>query len=311
MANSGFGCVVAFAHKIVLIGGAGYIGSYIYKCLKADGLDVDVCDIGLRGNGGLPIKFAADYASLTEDTLSSYSVVVWFAGHSSVPLALNDPSGALMNNCINLAALRRRAPGAARLIYASTGSLYSTPISSHKDAVELSTEDDDIYPKNNAYDMSKFCFDYMAQGFMKNFVGLRLGTVSGHSPNLRSELIFNAMNLSALRTGKVKVSNANASRSILFLDDLYRVVLASIEHKDIPDGFYNVASATGTVGMFADAVARFHGAEIERLPDSPTYSFALNTEKVQRTIGVSFNGDLQARCAEFLEGIEKEDGRQH
>lgn len=294
------------AHNVLLIGGAGYIGSYLHGRLRADGIDADICDLGLRGNGGAPIKFAADYATLSEEMLSPYSVIVWFAGHSSVPIALNDPSGALMNNCINLAALRRRASAAARLIYASTGSLYSTPVSAAKGAVDLSAEVDNIYPKNNAYDMSKFCFDYMAQGFMKGFMGLRLGTVSGHSPNLRPELIFNAMNLSAIRTGKVKVSNAGASRSILFLDDLYKVVAAGIERTDIPDGFYNLASATGTVGMFADAVTRFHGAEIEHMPDSPTYSFALDTEKIRRTLGIEFNGDLQARCAEFTEEFRKQ-----
>lgn len=296
-------------HKVLLIGGAGYIGSYLHGRLLADGIEADICDLGLRDNGAVPVKFQTDYAALTEAMLAPYSAIVWFAGHSSVPLATKDPSGALTNNCINLAALRRRAPESARLIYASTGSLYSTPVASTKGEVALSSEDDIIYPNNNAYDMSKFCFDYMAQGFLKNFVALRLGTVSGYSPNLRPELIFNAMNLSALRTGKVKVSNAGASRSILFLDDLYKVVAAAIGRAAIPDGFYNIASATGTVGMFAEAVARFHGADIEHLPDSPTYSFALDTVKVRRTLGIAFNGDLGARCAEFTEEFKKQSGR--
>lgn len=291
-------------NKILLIGGSGYVGSYLYKHLIRNGYGVDICDSGKRGHPSGFVKFPIDYNDLTTQDLSFYSIVLWFAGHSSVTSALDDPFGALTNNCINLVGLRQRMRPEARIVYASTASLYSENPNISDKNTPSSQEDEIIVPGLNHYDMSKFCFDYISNNFISNFIGLRMGTVSGFSPNIRKELIFNAMNLSAIHTGRIKLANPTASRSILFLDDLYRVVEECIRNSEIPDGFLNVASASATVGEIAEIVARFHDAVIDELPNSPTYSFRLNTEKATRQLGVRFNGDLTVRCREFLETIK-------
>ncbi len=292
---------------LLLIGGAGYIGSYILPRLKADGFDVDVCDLGLRGYPHGPVLHTCDYIGLDREALALYSHIVWFGGHSSVTAAVNDPYGALANNCLNLVTLRANARPDARLIYASSASLYSTSPICNSDAPLWSIEDQDLVVNINAYDMSKFVFDYIAKCFLKNFVGLRLGTVSGWSSNLRPELLFNAMNISAISSGKVRLGNPDAFRSILFLDDLYSVVRACILSRHIADGFFNVASATASIGEFARAVAGFHNAELEMLPPSPTYSFRLDTKKAEAQLNVRFNGDLIDRFKQFVEDTMKAD----
>nr|WP_281278032.1 NAD(P)-dependent oxidoreductase [Novosphingobium umbonatum] len=230
--------------------------------------------------------------------------MVWFAGHSSVTSAINDPYGALYNNCLNLVRLREKAPEHARLIYASSASLYSTAQHDVASELPLARESDPLYANLNAYDMSKFVFDYIAKGFLKNFSGLRLGTVSGWSPNLRRELLFNAMNLSAQEKGKVMVANPQASRSILFLDDLFEAVWACIRLRKLKDGFYNLASATATVGEFGQAIASHYGAQLEWMPPSLTYSFRLDTAKAQEELGITFRGDLDQRCQQFLSQLQ-------
>jgi UDP-glucose 4-epimerase len=291
--------------RILLVGGSGYIGSYLQNKLTADGYAFDVCDLGWRGHVLGPVLFACDYAALANETVAGYSHILWFAGHSSVGAAVADPHGALMNNCINLVALRARMAPGARLIYASSASLYSSPPSSRPHDPPLARENDRIVAGTNAYDMSKFCFDYMAQGFLKNFIGLRLGTVCGYSPNLRPELIFNAMNIAAIEEGRVRVGNREAYRSIVFLDDLYDVVDACMNRGGLADGFVNVASATATIGEIAIAVARAYCVAIEELPRSRTYSFRLSTDKAVRELGVSFDGDLEHRCRQFRREYER------
>jgi UDP-glucose 4-epimerase len=288
---------------ILLIGGAGYIGSYLLPRLQDDGFNVDVCDIGLRGYPHGAVRYACDCAALDRHALERYSHILWFAGHSSVGAAISDPQGALQNNCLNLVTLRANAPASARIIYASSASLYSTALSKRNDDPPWSKETQDLIVNINAYDMSKFVFDYIAQGFLQNFVGLRLGTVSGWSPNLRKELLFNAMNLAAMTDGRVCLANPLAFRSILFLDDLYKVVSACIETPDLEDGFFNVASVTGAMSEFATAIAGHHGAALEALPASPTYSFRLDTSKVEERLNIRFNGDLGQRCQQFAEGV--------
>ncbi len=286
--------------NILLIGGAGYIGSFLLPRLIAEGFLVDVCDTGSRGFVHGPVRYPCSYAALTHEELAPYDDVLWFGGHSSVSAAINDPWGALGNNCLDMVALRTRLRPDARLIYASTASLYSAAIDSSRDDLPLSGEDRELVVNINAYDMSKFVFDYIAKGFLKNFIGLRLGTVSGFSPNLRPELLFNAMNISALREGRVCVANPQAFRSILFLDDLYQAVRACLTRRNLEDGFFNLASATLTVGELGGRIAVYHGARIETLPPSPTYSFRLDTSKAEEQLGVRFGGDIAQRCAQFI-----------
>lgn len=296
---------VALARKqtILLIGGCGYVGSYLFQCLLAHGYRVSVCDRLARGNPlALPIK-ALDYNDLTPESLAPFDTVLWFAGHSSVGQSITDPQGAIANNCLNLFSLAKKLPTKTRLIYASTASLY--PLD---DACAPISEASLIrIPAQNAYDISKFAFDYLAEYFLERFHGLRMGTVSGYSPNLRPELIFNAMNLSAFKTGAVRVKNAAAFRTILFLSDLWRLVEHLLRH-DAPCGFYNAGSITASIGEFGHQIAKAWGATVIDEGESPTYSFKLDCSKAEALCGPMRGSEaLLAECRAFIaaQGLDR------
>lgn len=289
--------------RILLIGGCGYVGSYLFQRLLAHGYGVSVCDKLTRGNPlALPIK-ALDYNDLTPEVLASFDAVLWFAGHSSVGQSITDPQGAIANNCLNLFSLAKKLPTKTRLIYASTASLYplddaGAPIS-EASLIRI--------PAQNAYDISKFAFDYLAEHFLDRFHGLRMGTVSGHSPNLRPELIFNAMNLSAFKTGTVRVKNAAAFRTILFLSDLWTLVDHLIRH-DAPRGFYNAGSITASIGEFGQQIAKAWGAAVIDEGESPTYSFKLDCSKAEALCGPMRGSEaLLAECRAFIaaQGLDR------
>lgn len=257
---------------VLLVGGCGYIGSVVHARLRKAGCDLDVCDPAGAERG---LAFARPYQSLTAQELSRYASIVWFAGHSSVQRAVADPAGALRNNCLELFELARRAPQAL-LVYASTGSLYSG-------VAGLAQESSLIVPATNAYDTSKYAFDYIAEHFIGRFIGLRLGTVAGGSPNMRWELFFNAMVRSATLTGRVHLRNATARRSLVFVDDLARLVETLLAAPP-PPGFYNVASASDTLGGFARRIAAALAAEVVDEGGSPGYDFGLDTGKLARAL---------------------------
>lgn len=150
---------------MLLVGGCGYIGSYIYPRLKELGLEPAVCDHLTRQNPANIPAVARDYANLTDEELAQFDAIVWFAGHSSVQQALADPQGALANNCLNLFGLAKKLKPTTKLIYASSGSLYSAPVGQ---VLSPSRESDLAHiPYQNAYDISKFAFDYLAENFPK------------------------------------------------------------------------------------------------------------------------------------------------
>ena len=285
--------------SVLLVGGCGYIGSFLYSRLVEEGVSPRVCDYLSRGNPlGLPV-LEQDYATITSEELAGFDVVVWFAGHSSVPQSITDPEGALANNCLNLFSFAKRLKPTTRLIYASSGSLYSVAVG----AQPLPSRESDLahIPYQNAYDISKFTFDYLAEHFLSNFYALRMGTVSGFSPNLREELLFNSMSISAATTGKVFLKNRDAYRTLLFLDDLWLLVKALLR-PDAPPGFFNVGSVSGTIGQFAEWIASAWGAEVIDQGSSETYSFLLDTSRMNSLIASNYESlSVADRSHKFIE----------
>jgi nucleoside-diphosphate-sugar epimerase len=223
-----------------------------------------------------------------------------------VPLSTIDPEGALKNNCLNLYSFAQRLPDTTKLIYASSASLYSsraehTPYSSEESLVNI--------PSQNPYDISKFAFDYMAKGFLKNFYGLRMGTLSGYSPNLRSELVFNAMNISAQNKGIVTLRNATSNRTILFLDDLW-VLIRQLIFLDYPPGFINAGSINCNLGQLAHQIADVWEAKVADEGNSETYSFLLDTSLMKNICGNNLKRrDFSEECHDFLIKLEAMNGK--
>ena len=109
-----------------------------------------------------------------------------------------------------------------------------------------------------------------------------MGTLAGHSPNLRSELVFNAMNLAAHRNGVIRLKNSASMRTILYLQDLWVLIRNLMTHDHQP-GFYNAGSHTASMAELAMGIAATWRARIEYQGDSSTYSFALDCT-LMRTI---------------------------
>jgi UDP-glucose 4-epimerase len=284
--------------KILLVGGCGYIGSFLYPRLKAAGFDITVCDRLFRGNPlGIEV-ILCDYADLDEASLKQFGSVLWFGGHSSVGQSIHDPNGAVANNCLNLFSFGKKLHPATKLIYASSGSLYSTRGATTRASSELDVAQ---IPSQNAYDISKFAFDYLAQNFLENFYALRMGTLAGYSANLRQELVFNAMNLSAVRTGEIHLKNSESSRTILFLEDLWVFVEKLLTTNQRP-GIFNAGSLSFKMGELAKAIAQSWDAQVIYEGESETYSFLLDTTRMKAICGANLKEHNIHECSHsFIE----------
>lgn len=301
MSESSDGVAPIGRSKILLIGGCGYIGSFLYPKLTVEGFDVTVCDKLLRGNPLDVHVLQQDYVDLSPEFLRSFQAVLWFGGHSSVAQAMQDPNGAVANNCLNLFTFAKRLAPDTKLIYASSGSLYST-----KDRPVTPASESQVaqIPSQNAYDISKFAFDYLAENFLHNFFALRMGTICGFSPNLRQELVFNAMNLAAVRTGRVHLKNSESSRTILFLSDLWCLIRKLLLTQQSP-GIFNVGSLSFKMGELAHAVASTWGAQVNYEGESDTYSFLLDCTRMRAICGNDLvDQDFAQRCRDYVAACE-------
>jgi len=247
--------------RILVAGGAGYIGSHLIPRLVERGYDVDVVDTMWFGNH-LPTQVRLvqrDLFQCKEEDLKVYDQVVFLAGLSNDPMAEFDPS---MNFVFNgalpsyLAYVAKKA-GVKRFVYASSCSVYGYTVN------ELYNEDSPVtcgYP----YGISKLQGErgvLQLQGDGFSVIALRKGTVCGFSPRMRMDLIVNAMFKSAMTEGKIVVNNPSIWRPILDIRDAASAYLRAIQADYSLSGVFNVSSDNYTVGQVGDMVKY----ELERL----------------------------------------------
>ncbi len=286
--------------RVLLIGGWGYLGSYLHEFLLLRGHSPVVVDLGWfsRGPGeGL----CADYRTLTRDFLGDFDAVILTAAHSSVPMCQSDPFGAFRNNVGNFIELLSRLRG-QKLLYASSSCVYVNT------GASLASETTPTGQPCDHLTLTKTVIDMAVQQSDVEFYGLRLGSVNGHAPNLRTDLMINAMTQSAIETGSVTVSNGQCHRPILGTADLGRAVAAILEGPD-RRGIYNLASFNSSIGEIGTRVAAQTGATVQRGPDSFTYDFCLATDTFVRTYAFAFSETVETIVESLTSGRPRYRGR--
>ena len=114
--------------KILIAGGAGYVGTVVAPRLAARGYDVTVADLIWFGNHlppHIPV-LRKDVMALTESDLEGTDVVIFLAGLSNDPMAEFSPALNYVHNAAapaTLAYLAKKA-GVRRFIFASSCSVY-------------------------------------------------------------------------------------------------------------------------------------------------------------------------------------------
>jgi nucleoside-diphosphate-sugar epimerase len=190
--------------------------------------------------------------SCTIADLEGFDQVIFLAGLSNDPMAGFSPALNFIYNAALPAYLAFIAKQARvrRFIYAGSCSMYGYTVN------ELYDENSPMvcsYP----YGISKL---HGEQGVLQyrddkfSVISLRQGTVSGHSPRMRFDLVVNAMFKSAMTQGTITVNNPAIWRPILDIRDAVSAYLRAVQSDYSISGTYNVASGNYTVGQIADLV---------------------------------------------------------
>jgi nucleoside-diphosphate-sugar epimerase len=284
-------------NKVLIIGGCGYIGSSLFNFLQNKGLDVDTVDLEWFGNYSVHKNINIDYRSLTKEFLSKYQSIVLLAAHSSVKMCENSMLPAFKNNVVNFVELINKIDK-QRLIYASSSSVYGV-------VDTACDETHDVYKPISVYDTTKQEIDNYALLSKKNYYGLRFGTVNGASPNLRVDIMINAMVNSAMTNGHINLINAETRRPILYINDLCRAVFEIVVSKEDNPGIYNLSSFNSTSGEIANRVAEILKVPIHDLGKSKVvYDFLINNAKFCKTYGFKFEGNVEKIVYNLYSNIE-------
>jgi UDP-glucose 4-epimerase len=281
--------------KILIIGGCGYIGSALFNHLAPHNM-TDTVDLEWFGNT-VPRNSSLDYDSLSANDLRDYDTVIMVAAHSSVAMCQRDPYGAFENNVGNFVRLLRKIESIKlnrpKLIYASSSCVYTGLNWSANELDELMSPVDHLT-------LTKQTIDHYATQSDVEFYGLRLGSVNGWSPNLRSDLMVNAMTMSACQKNVVRVTNPENYRPILGMDDLCRAVEAIVNCHEDRRGLYNVASLNDSIGHIGKWISIMRNARVEVGPATSGYDFQMSTDKFVEAFDFTFEDSIETIVGDLV-----------
>lgn len=296
--------------RLLIAGGAGYVGSVLIPKLLDRGYKVDVVDLFWFGNH-LPRQVGIlnkDIFQLTEEDLEPYEQVVFLAGLSNDPMAEYSPSKNFIFNAAAPSYLAYMAKKAKvkRYVYASSCSVYGyTENELYDETRPVSSS----YP----YGISKLQGEQAALQLVdENFsvISLRKGTISGYSPRMRFDLIINTMFRNAVRDRTITINNPSIWRPILSIQDAATAYIRAIEANRKISGVFNVASGNYTVGEVGDlvktAIEERLGIPIhlviKHIQDFRNYKVSI--EKAKNVLSFHAADDLKSIVTNLIENMD-------
>lgn len=310
--------------KVLVTGGAGYIGSVVGAQLLATGADVVVLDSLVTGHSGA-VPDGAQFVQASIDDASdvlndSFDAVMHFAGVSLVAQSVAHPRLYWSTNVVGTLRLLEAmaTAGVHRLVFSSTAATYGEP------AVTPITEDTPAVPIN-PYGQTKLAIDHAIAGEARAYglaaVSLRYFNVGGafgrygerHDPE--THLIPNVLAVPAGSGAAIRVfgtdyptRDGTAVRDYVHVEDLGRAHMLALDWTGEPEAagvhrIYNVGSGTGyTVRDVVGAARRITGHplptdERDRRPGDPPVLVA-SADRITAELGWRAKYDLDRVIAD-------------
>jgi nucleoside-diphosphate-sugar epimerase len=283
-------------NRVLVTGGAGYVGSNLVPKLLDAGYEAAVLDLYIYGDvfgspNGNPkltqIKGDLRNPADVSKALRGCDAVIHLACISNDPsFDLNPDLGKSINfDCFRPLVKAAKDGGVRRFIYASSSSVYGI-----KDAADV-TEDLPLMPLTDYSRYKAMCEEVLDEEREPGFVAvtLRPATVCGYAPRLRLDLTVNILTNHAINNGRITVFGGEQLRPNIHVDDMTDLYLMLLERPDeaVSGKTWNAGYHNLKVRAIADMVRDEVGEKVDIVvtPTDDHRSYHVSSEKIRRDLG--------------------------
>jgi nucleoside-diphosphate-sugar epimerase len=312
--------------QVLVLGGAGYLGSVVVARLLQRGFKVRVLDSFLFGENSLDdVRTHVNCELIRGDVRDIGAVVKAMKGCDAVvhlAAIVGDPAcedNKQLAIEVNRAATRMladvaRGCGVRRFIFASSCGVYG--------ASEFCLDETSTVNPLSIYAQTKVDSESILLAATRQGHGpltspagdfaptvLRLGTLFGLSSRMRFDLVVNLFVARAASSGQITVLNGDQWRPFLHVQDAAGAVIKCLEAEQgaAAGEIFNVGSSSLNlqIEQLGCAIARgVPGTEIIRIENADRRNYRVSFEKIERVLGFRCEWTLESGIEEIYAAIQ-------
>ena len=247
--------------KVLITGGAGYLGSTLTELLLSKGYKVDVLDdLSLRQTPLFHLCYNENFNLIQADVtnseylvsiVSEYDIIIPLAAIVGAPACDANKELATKVNFGHIKVIVDNLKPEQKLLMPNTNSQYGS-------SDKIITEDSPFNPLSHYAKTKCDAENYIINS--GNGICFRLATVFGSSPRMRTDLLVNDFVHKAINDGYLVLFQSHFKRNYIHVKDIANTFLFGIENYDkMNNDVFNVGLSTANLSKreLADKVKEY------------------------------------------------------